>query len=144
MASSSRCATCGFTNFTPRLNVDTVSMNDRLRSDYGVAGVIEQLFLLDKDYQDYSSEIARLQLQIRLLSSRQRQLKEYELKLRSLTSPIRKLPNEVLVSIFDHLCKDNRMQERPDLNHDRFKWPNGEDGSTDMPALVISSVCSRW
>ncbi|KAE9406518.1 hypothetical protein BT96DRAFT_810642, partial [Gymnopus androsaceus JB14] len=79
-------------------------MKDNIRADYDPTTrpeIDEILSLLDKDYQDYESEITRLQLQVAALSSRKRRLKVYEAKLRNLAAPIRKLPNEMLMLIFD-------------------------------------------
>ncbi|KAE9389798.1 hypothetical protein BT96DRAFT_780396, partial [Gymnopus androsaceus JB14] len=89
------------------------------------------------------SEIDRLQLQIEALSSRQRQLKKYEWNLRSLLAPVRKLPNEVLMSIFNLVSQDNMLREYPQLK-DSLLCPGGGDGLKIMPALVLSSICSRW
>lgn len=145
MAPSSKCLTCGLCNFTPRLIINSNALNERLRSDYGGAAIAaaaevkEMLSELSKDYQGYSSEIARLQLEIRLLSSQQQHLKEYESKLRSLVSPIRKLPNEIILIIFDLVSQNNRMREDPG-SEDSPLWPDDEDGLTVKPALVLSSV----
>ncbi|KAE9406509.1 hypothetical protein BT96DRAFT_795163, partial [Gymnopus androsaceus JB14] len=74
-------------------------------------------------YQDYESEITRLQLQIAALSSRQRRLKVYEARLQNLAAPIQKLPNEILMLIFDLVSQDNRHARISTLGH---------------------SICSRW
>ncbi|KAE9389791.1 hypothetical protein BT96DRAFT_1002891 [Gymnopus androsaceus JB14] len=117
MAPSSKCLTCGLCNFTPRLIITSDALNERLRSDYGGAAIA-----------------AAAELEIRLLSSQQQHLKEYESKLRSLVSPIRKLPNEIMLIIFDLVSQNNRMREDPG-SEDSPLWPDDEDGLTVKPAL---------
>ncbi|KAE9402693.1 hypothetical protein BT96DRAFT_1017439 [Gymnopus androsaceus JB14] len=143
----SKCPTCGTSNFTPRLDLQSDFIRRRIFSDYDPAActeIEETISLLDAEHQDCASEIVRLQLQIEALSSRQRQLKECESKFRCLLSPspIQKLPNEVLMSVFDLVSQDNLLREE----RKRFSdlWPDGEHGLTAMPALVLSSICSGW
>lgn len=95
--------------------------------------------LIEEEYQDCASEIKRLQL-------RQQQLKLCGLKLQShlSPSPIRKLPNEVLMHVFDFVSQDNLFLGQPDLCYYSNLWPNYEESITPMPALVLSSICSRW
>ncbi|KAE9402716.1 hypothetical protein BT96DRAFT_1017454 [Gymnopus androsaceus JB14] len=144
----SKCPTCGTSNrFTPRLDLQSDAIRGRLCSDYDPAAcaqIEETISLLDTEYQDCASEIARLQLEIEALLSRQRQLKECESKIRCLlsTSSIRNLPNEILMFIFNLVSQDNLLRE----NRERFSdlWSNDGHGLTAMPTLVLSSVCSRW
>ncbi|KAE9402740.1 hypothetical protein BT96DRAFT_1017472 [Gymnopus androsaceus JB14] len=139
---SSKCPTCGTSNFTARFDLECGTLNDLLHSQSspldstGVAGTIS---LID----NCASEIDRLQLQVEAFSSRLRQLKEYQFKLRSLVAPVRKLPNEVLMSIFNLVSQDNALREYPFLKNSPL-CPDGEHGLITMPALVLSSVCSRW
>ncbi|KAE9395421.1 hypothetical protein BT96DRAFT_145850 [Gymnopus androsaceus JB14] len=145
MSPYSKCPTCGASNFTPRLDVDSDAMEERLADPSACPEIEETLSLLEEDYENCASEIARLQLQIQILSSRQQKSKACKSKLQSLLSPcsIQKLPTEILMSIFDLVSHDNQMRESPNLNSSQL-WANSEDGPAAMPALVVSSVCSRW
>lgn len=143
----SKCPTCGISTFTPRLDLESSAFQERLLSDYDptARGEIEAMVsLVDEEYKDCATEIERLQLRLQLLSSRQQQLKLCGLKLRSLLSPfpIRKLPNEVLMYVFDYISQDNLFQQERGWGSDL--WPGDENGLTTMPALVLSSVCTRW
>lgn len=123
-------------------------MKQKLRSGYDPAAcavIKKTISLLEEDYQDCSSKIALLQLQIEALLSRQRQLKLYETKLQSRLSPFptEKVPNEVLMLVFNFASQDNLLREHRGLK-DSPLWPNGEDGLVAKPAMALSSVCSRW
>ncbi|KAF9072199.1 hypothetical protein BDP27DRAFT_1361261 [Rhodocollybia butyracea] len=144
-APTSKCFACGSTSFVPRINVDIHNINKRLRSDFGAAaseGVDEIISSLEKDYEDYASEISRLQLHIRFLSSQQRRVNEYQSKLRSLTSPFRKIPRETLLSIFEQVSQDNVVREY--TNTASVLYKNVKDDLTATPALTLSAVCSPW
>ena len=142
----SKCPTCG-TSFRPRLDLESDAFQKRFLSDYDptARGEIEAMVsLVDEEYQDCATEIEHLQLRIRLLSSRQHQLKRCGLKLRSLLSPspIRKLPNEILMYVFNYVSQDNLFQQ--ECGWSSGLWPGDENGLTTMPALLLSSICTRW
>ncbi|KAE9404486.1 hypothetical protein BT96DRAFT_877662 [Gymnopus androsaceus JB14] len=61
--------------------------------------------------------------------NQRKRLEDYKSCLRFLRSPIRRLPNETVLRIFDFACDMN------DLTSKKLQT---------MPALVISGVCSRW
>lgn len=125
----SKCTTCG--SFKPRLNPDSETIQNILLANYdfsALAEIQETISLLDEDYQERASEITRLQLQ-------QEESKLCQLNLRSLLppSPTQKLPNEVLMYIFNYVSQDNLLQ-RPFRRSDLVY----------RPAMVLSSVCSQW
>ncbi|KIK52728.1 hypothetical protein GYMLUDRAFT_233298 [Collybiopsis luxurians FD-317 M1] len=84
------------------------------------------LLLSDRDLEDYESEIARLQTQLVYVEAQRERLRDYRTKLRSLRSPIRRIPNEVLSRIFEFAYYDS---------HSPIK---------DLPTFAISAVCMRW
>ncbi|KAE9402741.1 hypothetical protein BT96DRAFT_1017473 [Gymnopus androsaceus JB14] len=139
---SSKCPTCGtsLSNFTALQIEECGTLLHSQSGPLDSPGVAETISLID----NCASEIDRLQLQVEAFSSRQRQLKEYQVKLRSLVAPVRKVPNEVLMSIFNLVSQDNLLWEEQGLSSSLDLWPAGEYGLTTMPALVLSSVCSRW
>ncbi|KAE9388403.1 hypothetical protein BT96DRAFT_436796 [Gymnopus androsaceus JB14] len=65
----------------------------------------------------------------------------------SLISPLRRLPNEIIARIFEYTCEENFLQEFP--WHD-IDYPSATPTKltlpviTYLPAMTISSVCSRW
>ncbi|KAE9406613.1 hypothetical protein BT96DRAFT_810715, partial [Gymnopus androsaceus JB14] len=147
---SDLCSQCRKPAFNPRVDVDSSDLYSRLRSESGPSAVqrqdIEDLLLLcDRDYEDYELEVARLESQILYIRQQQKQLKRHKKTLRSLCSPIRKLPNEILRLIFDYACKSNLLQEFPwSLDS---KGPPTDASSfpiTFLPASSISATCSRW
>ncbi|KAF9072049.1 hypothetical protein BDP27DRAFT_1320996 [Rhodocollybia butyracea] len=100
---------------------------------------------VDKDLEDYESEILLLQSRILYIENQQTWLKKHAVGLRSLISPIRKVPNEILLRIFDYACTRNLLQEFP-WSKD-FKFPPSNpivDPLKHLPAMSISSVCTRW
>ena len=65
----------------------------------------------------------------------------------SLISPLRRFPNEIMARIFEYTCEENFLQQ--------FPWHDTDYNSTTLtklslpvitylPAMTISSVCSRW
>ncbi|KAF9066742.1 hypothetical protein BDP27DRAFT_1329972 [Rhodocollybia butyracea] len=135
---------------TPRTNIDTLELSQRFRSEYGPSSVdtkeiAEMLKAIDKDLEDYDSEILLLQSRILYIKTQQTRLKKHAVDLRSLNSPIRRVPNEILLRIFDYACDTNLLQEFP-WNKD-FKFPPSTpivDPYEHLPAMSISSVCARW
>ncbi|KAF9065133.1 hypothetical protein BDP27DRAFT_1332337 [Rhodocollybia butyracea] len=135
---------------TPRTNIDTVALSQRFRSEYGPATmdmkeVAELLEAVDKDLEDYESEILLLQSRIMYIKAQQTQLKKHAAVLRSLRSPIRRFPNEILSRIFDFACDKNLLQEFPWSKDFKFvpSTPIVEP-FRHLPAMSISSVCTRW
>ncbi|KAF9063253.1 hypothetical protein BDP27DRAFT_1271092, partial [Rhodocollybia butyracea] len=90
------------------------------------------LALADKDIEDHDSEVDRLQTQIVFVQGEKKRLETQRAKLRSLLSPVRKLPNETLLHILQYVCRENVLQSST-----LGLW-------TYPPAMAISSVCSRW
>ncbi|KAE9388736.1 hypothetical protein BT96DRAFT_778739, partial [Gymnopus androsaceus JB14] len=66
--------------------------------------VQEMLVLSDRDLDDYESEVDRLQSRIVYVEAQKQRLLDYKTKLRSLLSPTRRFPNEILGRIFEFTC----------------------------------------
>ncbi|KIK54102.1 hypothetical protein GYMLUDRAFT_249856 [Collybiopsis luxurians FD-317 M1] len=127
------------------------SRTDGLRSEHGPAvtdtkQIEDALDSVDKDIAEYESEILLLQSRIVYIKTHQKRLREHSAKLRSLRSPIRRLPNEVLSPIFNFFCDRNLLQEYPWSKDFDFQPPTdvSMNALTYLPAMTISSVCSRW
>ncbi|KAJ3781587.1 hypothetical protein GGU10DRAFT_277291, partial [Lentinula aff. detonsa] len=84
---------------------------------------------IETEMEDCEAEIHWLQSHVAFLHNHSRHLDEYKTCLYSLMSPIRKLPDELTLRIFDYACGLNN------LTSGQLKT---------MPALAISSVCSHW
>ncbi|KAF9072077.1 hypothetical protein BDP27DRAFT_1321037 [Rhodocollybia butyracea] len=148
-ADQATCFRCRH-SLTPRTNIDTAGLLQRLRSEYGTATVdtkevAEMLKAIDMDLEDYESEVSLLQSRILYIKTQQTRLKEHAVNLRSLNSPVRKVPNEILLRIFDYACDKNLLQEFP-WSKD-FQFPPSTpivEAFRHLPAMSISSVCARW
>ncbi|KAJ8095171.1 hypothetical protein PM082_010393 [Marasmius tenuissimus] len=90
--------------------------------------VISQ-FLLDaeKEINDCEVEMNRLILAMRLLENKKKGLQTTVERCRSLLSPVRRLPTEVLSTIFSFACSVNRLEP--------YCVPS---------AFQLSMVCGRW
>ncbi|KAE9399361.1 hypothetical protein BT96DRAFT_1019530 [Gymnopus androsaceus JB14] len=131
-------ARTGTRNFQIRSNIDFTELRSRLRSEHGhsdaeIAGALTDI---DKDLEDCDAEVVRLQSRIismqnqrRHLEEGKRRLEECKACLRFLRSPIRKLPKEALLRIFDFACGINEITSKK---------------LSTMPTLSISGVCLRW
>ncbi|THV06944.1 hypothetical protein K435DRAFT_571528, partial [Dendrothele bispora CBS 962.96] len=58
----------------------------------------------EDDLKAYRAEILRLEAKIAMLSTKSDLLENHTEKIRSLLSPVRRLPNEVLGHIFSYCC----------------------------------------
>ncbi|KAE9404489.1 hypothetical protein BT96DRAFT_419216 [Gymnopus androsaceus JB14] len=118
-------------SFQLRTSVDFAEIRRRLRSEHGPAIQFdaETLTDVDKDLDNCDAEVHHLQSRIVFLQNQRRLLQDYKNCLQSLRSPIRRLPNETFLRIFDFACEMNELTS-PKVQ--------------DIPALVISGVCSRW
>ncbi|KAE9406603.1 hypothetical protein BT96DRAFT_222752 [Gymnopus androsaceus JB14] len=139
---SSFCSRCKNPVFTPRINANTAELYTKLRSEYGTAfemqEVQEMLLLSDRDLEDYESEIIRLKSQILYVEAQKKRLIDYKQRLRSLLSPTRRLPNETLGRVFEFACDENLFQER------HLSTRVSPSLLSRLPALAISTVCTRW
>ncbi|KAF9029760.1 hypothetical protein BDP27DRAFT_1436460 [Rhodocollybia butyracea] len=127
---------------TMRVNLSSAELSEidsDLRSEFGpfvirperaeeVKGI---LALVDEDIDGHDSDIVRLRDQIMIIEAQKQQLEVQRAKLRALLSPMRKLPNELLFRILQQGWdgKDDALTSSP---------------TTSLPAMTISSVCSRW
>ncbi|KAJ3913064.1 hypothetical protein F5877DRAFT_84152 [Lentinula edodes] len=114
--------------------MDLEEIYRRLRSEFGSAVHSKvELFIAvakyDQDLENCEAEIHRLHSRIIFLRNQHRRLEKTKEFLLFLGSPIRKLPNETLRQIFDYACESNELTSKT---------------LRSMPALAISSVCSRW
>ncbi|KAE9393561.1 hypothetical protein BT96DRAFT_803631, partial [Gymnopus androsaceus JB14] len=93
-----------------------------------------------QDLEDYDREIQILDSRKKEFIRKQEHLRKYMAQLQALLSPFRKVPDEILRRIFEDCCggSDNHFILR-DKN-------SGEpmDAIKNMPALALTSVCSRW
>ncbi|KAF9019819.1 hypothetical protein BDP27DRAFT_1354837, partial [Rhodocollybia butyracea] len=122
--------------------VDFPGLHNKLRTEYGPASVrphevASVLQDIQRDLEDYEAEIYHLE---RLRQEKQR-LEQYAAQMRSLFSPIRKVPDEIICHIFDDCCDMNSFRV-VGLTR-RLPTPMSQ-ALRSKPAMVISSVCSRW
>ncbi|KAF9069398.1 hypothetical protein BDP27DRAFT_1402626 [Rhodocollybia butyracea] len=143
------CFRCRHTT-TSRTNIDTAGLSQRFRLEYGPGAVdtnqvTEMLKDVDKDLEDYESETLLLQSRILYIETQQTRLKKHAVDLRSLNAPIRKVPNEILLRIFDYACDMNLLREFPWSKDFKF-LPSSRtvEPFRHLPAMSISSVCTRW
>ncbi|KAE9408432.1 hypothetical protein BT96DRAFT_698741 [Gymnopus androsaceus JB14] len=118
----------------------------------------EILLSCDRDLEDAENEVMRLQSEIIYIQEQQKRLRDYRMKVHSLSSPTREIPNEVLASIFDYACEQNLLQEFPwsveveddddeELFHaEDYPLPTNLTSPiiSYLPALSISATCFRW
>ncbi|KAK1226907.1 hypothetical protein PQX77_010123 [Marasmius sp. AFHP31] len=90
--------------------------------------VVKQ-YLLDSDLElkSYQSEVNRLKARIMVLQHKGKILKEKRAKYTSLLSPIRRMPPEVLVEIFERVCSEETIRV-----------------SRSPAIVVLANVCGRW
>ncbi|KAF9066391.1 hypothetical protein BDP27DRAFT_1423912 [Rhodocollybia butyracea] len=114
------------------------ALENNLRFEFGPSVVTPQqgkelrmmLDLADKDIEGYMSEVARLEVR--------------RAKILALLSPMRKLPNETLLHIFELVCAKNLLRCHPWLPDEKTTPTKVTAVITFLPTMAISSVCSRW
>ncbi|KIK53323.1 hypothetical protein GYMLUDRAFT_937875 [Collybiopsis luxurians FD-317 M1] len=149
-SASSLCWRCKNPVHGARVNINSPELYARLRSQYGATTLEVQEIddianLCERDLEDCEAEMTRLQSQILLLQEKQKRLRAYKTKIRSLSSPVRRIPNEILNVIFEYACDQNLIQESPwSLNSRPPLTKLTSPTISYLPALTISSTCSRW
>ncbi|THU78881.1 hypothetical protein K435DRAFT_603695, partial [Dendrothele bispora CBS 962.96] len=106
-----------------------------LRSSVGFGDQVHVNSLLhdaEKDLDDYDTEIAQLETAISILKHKRARLEGHIAKFRSLLSPIRRLPPEILSLIFILRCEGFGNSF------------NSVEHYIDLPAVVLSQVCTGW
>ncbi|THV06940.1 hypothetical protein K435DRAFT_574269, partial [Dendrothele bispora CBS 962.96] len=93
-----------------------------------ISEIKEMIRCAEDDLKAYRAEILRLKSKVMVLSTKSDLLEKHTTKIRSLLSPVRRLPNEVLGHIFSYCCDTV-------FPVDDFSW-------RDRNAFL--SVCSRW
>lgn len=90
---------------------------------------------LEAKLSEYDSEISALETTLSLLRDARNDLKHSLLAHRSLVSPIRRLPIEILQAIFRDAC---------DIDIFPYESTYGDLATTSGTPLRLSSVCSYW
>ncbi|KAF9066392.1 hypothetical protein BDP27DRAFT_1330676 [Rhodocollybia butyracea] len=102
------------------------------------------LAMSNKDVEEHELEVARLTEQLRVVQAETEWLKTQRATLLSSLSPMRKLPNEILLRIFQQVCDENLLQCYPWLVEEDPPTSITSPVITYLPTMAISSVCSRW
>ncbi|KIK56119.1 hypothetical protein GYMLUDRAFT_174684, partial [Collybiopsis luxurians FD-317 M1] len=131
------CSRCGGDVSTFRVELDFTSLHEKLRTESGPSSVDSLqinsiLESLQQDLRDLTSSLAGLDKE-----THRRCILEYAAQFHSLLAPIRKFPDEILQTIFDDCC---------DMNYFVVTRPSQTAviSLKNKPAMVLSSVCSRW
>ncbi|KAJ7272837.1 hypothetical protein C8J57DRAFT_260219 [Mycena rebaudengoi] len=104
-----------------------IPIMDALRNYYFPEGreardIVEAMGLIDLEFERYDPEISRVRAILETLERKRKSLEVYQERYRSVLSPVRKLPPEILQTIF-LICR-------------------GSDPRLLLP--VVDQVCHRW
>ncbi|KAE9403219.1 hypothetical protein BT96DRAFT_917659 [Gymnopus androsaceus JB14] len=121
-------------SFQLRTNVDCTEIRKRLRSENGPAiksdnEISRILVNVEKDLEDYEAEVHRLQSRLIFIRNQRQRLQKYKSYVSSFKSPIRTMPKETILLIFEYACDMNELTSK---------------SLRSMPALTVSSVCWQW
>ncbi|KAJ7664663.1 hypothetical protein DFH06DRAFT_1188302 [Mycena polygramma] len=97
---------------------------------------------LAKAVLHYESEIPRLRAELAKAEADYIALKDHSAAVRSLLAPIRRLPSEILVHIFDQ-C-EHPIRNPPDPVSNAYMLAGELADVARKPLLTVSQVCSRW
>ncbi|THU78340.1 hypothetical protein K435DRAFT_973564 [Dendrothele bispora CBS 962.96] len=131
-----KCSRCGSRpDFQPRVSINSDKILQQLRSSVGFrdqAHITSFLHDAEKDLDDYDTEIAPLEMAISILKRKRARLEGSITLCRSLLSPIRRLPWEILTLVFLFL-ECGEPSESSDVVT-RVK----------PQAFQVSQVCASW
>ncbi|KIK66077.1 hypothetical protein GYMLUDRAFT_957196 [Collybiopsis luxurians FD-317 M1] len=138
------CEDCGrFDDYSPRVSVpdDLPLYHGRPPPTLNRSVVDQILSDGEKDVEDYSAEIARLQAKALLLEQKRARLDEYLDRHRSSIAPIWSLPFDILSLVFEYVCSSRVNLNQVDLPLLRAL---GERRTNTLPQLRLGAVCSLW
>ncbi|THU76969.1 hypothetical protein K435DRAFT_703528, partial [Dendrothele bispora CBS 962.96] len=124
-----------------QLRVRAVSNKEKLHGRYTPTDL--ESTTISRLIKECEADLGKFQKEIDMLRSTtvklERDMHTLELylqDLRCISSPIRKLPPEILIDIFRHVCcSDIDKKGGNDLRSRKVR---------DVPTLVLTSVCSAW
>ncbi|KIK65773.1 hypothetical protein GYMLUDRAFT_370116 [Collybiopsis luxurians FD-317 M1] len=121
-------------NGSPPIDTSLEAIRKYARSLYGIPeqyllGIPGLLQSLDRDLVDYRNEISRLETELQSARARYEGARKKTITLRSLLAPIHRLPNELLIYIFDCVCDDVFDSWSIKMSNSPF---------------FLSAVCGRW
>jgi hypothetical protein len=129
MASNRPCPNCE-KDYKAIPKIRDFNITSKMRSnDFSFETVAELLKTSESELQEYDEEIKRMKARIYVLEGRKKKLEGYIVSMRRLLSPIRKLPLDVLGSIFEAANSAAVI---------------GSGGSSSVPARLFTGVCSYW
>ncbi|THV06939.1 hypothetical protein K435DRAFT_644221, partial [Dendrothele bispora CBS 962.96] len=111
-------------------------IQNRLRTDFNpsdasqLSEIKEMIRCAEDDLKAYRAEILRLESKVMVLSTKSDMLKKHTEKIRSLLSPVHRVPNEVLGHIFSYCCET--------------LFPVDDSLASWRHRNGFLSVCSRW
>ncbi|KAF5346803.1 hypothetical protein D9758_015741 [Tetrapyrgos nigripes] len=123
-------------SFSPRVVIHTEELSQKLRSPFGYHtwsnDILDSSILLDgeNDLTNYDAHILVLEQALKATKEKRQQLQKYLAGCRSLTAPIRSLPQDVIELIFLFCCPEHLFDSS------RRVWR--------LPGFVLSSVCHHW
>ncbi|THU82284.1 hypothetical protein K435DRAFT_934072, partial [Dendrothele bispora CBS 962.96] len=150
MSFSSSTVLCGRCQAT--LVVDGPSLppvpQERLRN-HDIPSVTETsritalLDQIEPDIARYESEIARLEDTLATLRARRDELKRYQGEYKTLLSPIRRMPKNILLEIFSIVCSESGGSLS--MPKTRYSLRRRKDHRViTATTLSLSQICSFW
>ena len=118
-------------NFEARLS------HQQLIVDSEVDQIMKLVKEAGRDIERFNSEILWLRQRAKGLELERKAFEEHAASARSLLSPIRRLPLELLVDIFSYCCADSVI-----MNHSL--GTAGAVVSIDVPTITLGQVCRSW
>ncbi|KIK61402.1 hypothetical protein GYMLUDRAFT_582284 [Collybiopsis luxurians FD-317 M1] len=121
-------------SFRSSVDIDARKIHEYSRSPHGLSErqlseVRDLVLSVQDDLGWYDDEICRLESQLLQLKSRRERARKSQQSLRSLLSPIHRLPNELLIRIFVYVCQD--ISALPTFG-------------LSVGPFYVSAVCARW
>ncbi|THU82283.1 hypothetical protein K435DRAFT_691803, partial [Dendrothele bispora CBS 962.96] len=105
-----------------------------------IKALIDQI---EPDIARYETEIARLEDTLATLRARRDELKRYQGEYKTVLSPIRRLPVEILLEIFSIVCSESGGHLSMPKTRKKPRQPRDHCVIT-ATTLSLSQICSFW
>ncbi|THV01070.1 hypothetical protein K435DRAFT_655997, partial [Dendrothele bispora CBS 962.96] len=116
--------------------------NHDVPSDTETSRITALIDQTELDINRYESEIAKLEDTLATLRARRHELKRYQGEYKTLLSPVRRLPIDILLEIFSAVCSESGGLYMPKTR--KVLGQPKDHYIITATTLVLSQICSFW
>ena len=142
MPSTTSACSSDCVRYKPKSGLASLDVTARLASTQAVSAseasdIRREIGVALNDLRGFDVQISRLRMHILALKNERVAFEECITDSKSLLSPIRKLPVELLTEIFSYCCAENKVIVRPVEDSEN-------ETKIQVPATTLLQVCRSW